>query len=675
MDCSKTPERRPRPWRLAIGLAAAGVLFSATAYAQPVFAKIADTSDLVPITTASDPTLGRYFGPPVLSRSGLDAVFGHAYYRGVPTGGFVGRFASSDYSLLTDHQVYDYGQGIMVFKAPIFADLSFDGALAVRTADIVDQQKLGGIRVVLGAHLDRYVTVAQQGDFVGTYEMDKFTPPSIARTAGLQVAFVAQDPDFNDALIVADVTYDSQTPHLIYQDGDDPNETGELLDIHFSQAPSLNRSSSLAFFGSLGGRQGIYIARPGSPLETAVDDTMSIPGRPGYTFALFGSPALDKSGGDRLTAWFLATNGPDVLEGILAWVDGELSLVADTLTPTDFGPLFSAFGHEPSISGQLIAFTGGYGPPNPSTNALFVTDVCSGIPEMVVGQGDVVSGRVVREVAIQREGLSGRDIGMHLTFENEHPSNEPQAGKDEGVFEAYLPEEVKLEVGPLEVMVDAIAEVDGGATAEVTAKLETCDGGDRITATVTTPFPGTLEAAWMPVAHELMMPLSEVGAGDVLLDQFETTVVVNSAKRCTNAAVRQAVADDLAVLVGASSRVASSAQASSGSTGTSPLAGVFDKVEEASGIGAPPPAIGIQITDVTVIRGIIELTVRDGNGDPMPGVEVVATYCWGDPMLCGQTEATTDADGYTFLQTGHPDGPWTITATAPNGETTTLHLE
>jgi hypothetical protein len=36
MDCSKTPERRPRPWRLAIGLAAVGVLFAARpAFADP----------------------------------------------------------------------------------------------------------------------------------------------------------------------------------------------------------------------------------------------------------------------------------------------------------------------------------------------------------------------------------------------------------------------------------------------------------------------------------------------------------------------------------------------------------------------------------------------------------------------------------------------------------------
>lgn len=631
------------------------VLMPAQAQAAELVTVLVEADDLVP--TTSGESFAKLFGPPLVS--GLDVMFPRSSNQGSQMGGVILRPAAdpTQLTLMTDNlnlTVYQvFGMGYDEVSAVHGKYSMEEDFLALRAAQTVSGQPVRGVFFVRNNWTD-VTPLLTEGDFDGGQELMEFGNPDIARTGGVQVLFAAEFTDGTRTLFVAD-PFGAVT--RLFSDGDDPNGTGSGLGLILSDV-SLSRNNLAAFTAFYGPGLGIHQTDLSGGLHIIVrwDD---VPDRDGFTYSSIRGLTADENDGNSLAAWFRASNGTDTIEGILAWVDGEVVVIAATDTASPFGPLWTGFGQEPSIVGSKVYFTGGYGPPNPATNALFRTDACTGERVQLLGPGDIVEARSVQEVDISSDAADGDTVVAHATFSNPNP-NDPNSF-DQAILSILTPPE-DIDLGPVTARVDDIENnADGTVTATITTELKTCDGDDKVEAFVTTLNPGVLAGAPAVVLHTQMM-VDSYGTGDQIMDALGTSIVITSVDS-VSADAKEEFVRDFGALIGVTNLATQSARTLSGNTASSPLDAVYSSVTEAADIGTVKP---VRIVHAEFLRLTINVQVFDENDMPLGGAVVSSYYACDDEVRgwCGPIDTkVTENDGWTQVHLFDYDPPWLVTAT------------
>lgn len=181
----------------------------------------------------------------------------------------------------------------------------------------------------------------------------------------------------------------------------------------FGLGPSLDEGK-VAFWGSgplVGGSlfDGIYLYDvDSSSFEIVADDITSIPGS-ADEFSSFFSPAYSEG---QVAFW---GEGP-AQNGIYAWSDGVLNVIADTATPLPGGGgNFGGFGGFPSTDAGNVAFGTSDGIFTDLGGGLSqVVDAEVGLPEIFGEPGPLV------ELGLYHEALSGNKIAFRVVSAGEY---------------------------------------------------------------------------------------------------------------------------------------------------------------------------------------------------------------------------------------------------------------
>jgi hypothetical protein len=196
-----------------------------------------------------------------------------------------------------------------------------------------------------------------------------------------------------------------------------PGGTGNFLSFNFPDPigvlspfyPSISGSNVVFGGQGSGGQLGIFASIGGSLAAVATTST-PIPGTGGFFSGGFGhAPVIDGT-----TVAFVGY-GPT--PGVYAWTPGGgLARVADTTTAAPGGTgTFNDFNLlSVSIGGGRVAFG--------ATTTTGQAGIYTGVPgslQKVVGVGDVIDGKTVREVGTSRFASSGPDTAVYLRFTDE----------------------------------------------------------------------------------------------------------------------------------------------------------------------------------------------------------------------------------------------------------------
>ncbi|MBW4509492.1 MAG: PEP-CTERM sorting domain-containing protein [Scytonematopsis contorta HA4267-MV1] len=182
-----------------------------------------------------------------------------------------------------------------------------------------------------------------------------------------------------------------------------PDGSGRFFS--FGSFPSLN-NGSIAFYGTgSNDRRGIYI-REGETLKAVVENTNGIPNGIG-NFSDFGNFSLNNG-----SVAFFAT-GANNQQGIYTNLSGRLSLVADTtINIPDGNGNFLRFDN-PSLDNGNVAFSaiGSNGQQGIYTNL-------GGTLTKVIDLKDLLDGKSLSSLSVERESLSGNAIAFLANFTN-----------------------------------------------------------------------------------------------------------------------------------------------------------------------------------------------------------------------------------------------------------------
>ncbi|HEY8239924.1 MAG TPA: hypothetical protein VIH35_00675 [Kiritimatiellia bacterium] len=168
--------------------------------------------------------------------------------------------------------------------------------------------------------------------------------------------------------------------------------------------PSLDRGI-VAFQGmGTGNQMGIYVWKGGT-LARVADTNTAIPSGSGAFTSIASSASVD---GGNIAFRGLGSGGQD---GIYAWINGALSVVADTNTamPSQ-ASAFRAFGAAPSINAGYVAFSGsGDGMTGIYANV-------GGSLSAVVTITNILDGKAVTALSVGRNMLSGERVAFNATY-------------------------------------------------------------------------------------------------------------------------------------------------------------------------------------------------------------------------------------------------------------------
>jgi len=183
--------------------------------------------------------------------------------------------------------------------------------------------------------------------------------------------------------------------------------------------PSIS-GTDVAFlsFGSPLG-EGIY-AHLADELILIADTNTPVPGGIGNITTVGSDPVID---GDRI-AFHASGVGQ---KGIYTYLNGSLDVLLDLNTPLPGGSgfFFDLPSFEFSLSGENIAFLGEIASGSSNLYSLFNNNLIE-----VIGLGDTLDGKIVKNLEMGKEAMSGNEIVFYALFQDD----------SSGVFVATIPE-------------------------------------------------------------------------------------------------------------------------------------------------------------------------------------------------------------------------------------------
>jgi hypothetical protein len=381
----------------SIALAAGTVIASSARSDEPVitFLRVIDEQTLIPFT----PPMDTFTAP--ANSAGFAAFAGTADdYSGVFHNNAISFTKFAD----TDTPVPDGTGTFRSFGRPSIDQLR--GAFAG-----LDEDFTRGIYASFAGPIP--TTVVAEGDPVpddgGTYRL--FFDPSIDWDASADqglVTFRASNEAFFSMIAVHGAFHDEG--HLIAMTGDPiPNGDGATF-TGFSD-PVID-AGLVAFRGAdgLSGHVGTYTWTAADGLDVVADLSTPIPdGEGNFTGfgALFINGIMSTADGDVA----FRGDGADGQSGVYARIDGTFIRVADTNTEAPGGGTFTSFQDDwVSIDDGRVAFVAFVG----VDAALYLWD--DGEIHRVIGPDDVLDNRIVANVAIGPQALSGPSIAFRVIF-------------------------------------------------------------------------------------------------------------------------------------------------------------------------------------------------------------------------------------------------------------------